>query len=111
MSASGDQALVDTDIEQIMAARPNMSNRDVVAFLRILKKKLPAKTFSTNVRKAVKKRTDLLDKYFETKRGTLVDKDGESVEGNYYATFVIDSIEWMGENLRVSHFNNGDTIF
>ena len=80
MSASGDQALVDTDIEQIMAARPNMSNRDVIAFLRILKKKLPAKTFSTNVRKAVKKRTDLLDKYFETKRGTLVDKDGESVE-------------------------------
>ena len=28
----------------------------------------------------MKKRTDLLDKYFETKRGTLVDKDGESVE-------------------------------
>ena len=42
MSASDDQALVDTDIEQIMAARPNMSNRDVIAFLRILKKKLAA---------------------------------------------------------------------
>ena len=27
-----------------MAARPNMSNRDVAAFLRIIKKKLPAKT-------------------------------------------------------------------
>ena len=44
MAANGQQPLIDTDIEQIMAARPNMSNRDVAAFLRIIKKKLPAKT-------------------------------------------------------------------
>ena len=46
---SGQEALGETDIEQIMAARPNMSNRDVAAFLRILKKKLPPKPFSLNI--------------------------------------------------------------
>ena len=80
MSATGEQALVDTDIEQIMSARPNMSNRDVAAFLRILKKKLPAKTFSLNVRKALEKRTNLLSAYFETKEADLVGKEGEEVK-------------------------------
>ena len=80
MSATGEQALEETDIEQIMAARPNMSNRDVAAFLRILKKKLPAKTFSLNVRKALEKRTNLLSAYFETEEADLIGKEGEEVK-------------------------------
>ena len=79
MAASGEQPLVETDIEQIMSARPNMSNRDVAAFLRILKKKLPAKTFSLNVRKALEKRTNLLKAYFSTEEAVMVGKDGEDV--------------------------------
>ena len=62
---SGQEALGETDIEQIMAARPNMSNRDVAAFLRILKKKLPPKTFSLNIKKALQKRTNLLKAYYK----------------------------------------------
>ena len=80
MAANGQQPLIDTDIEQIMAARPNMSNRDVAAFLRIIKKKLPAKTFALNVRKALEKRTNLLSAYYETDKAVLVGKDGEEVE-------------------------------
>ena len=72
-------ALVETDIEQIMIARPNMSNRDVAAFLRILKKKLPPKTFALNVRKAMEKRTNLLKAYFQTEEAEMVGKDGENV--------------------------------
>ena len=53
VATSGEEALGETEIEQIMAERPNMSNRDVAAFLRILKKKLPPKMFSLNVKKAL----------------------------------------------------------
>ena len=45
MEGSSGPALDETDIEHIMASRPNMFNRDVAAFLKILRKKLPAKTF------------------------------------------------------------------
>ena len=64
MAASGEQPLVETDIEQIMSARPNMSNRDVAAFLRILKKKLPAKIFSLNIKKALEKKIKLVESLF-----------------------------------------------
>ena len=80
MSATGEQALMDTDIEQIMSARPNMSNRDVAAFLKILKKKLPAKTFALNVKKALEKRSNLLSAYFETEEADLIGKEGEDVK-------------------------------
>ena len=76
---SGQEALGETDIEQIMAARPNMSNRDVAAFLRILKKKLPPKTFSLNIKKALQKRTNLLKAYFKTEEAVMVGKDGQEV--------------------------------
>ena len=78
-AASGEEALVETDIEQIMAARPNMSNRDVASFLRILKKKLPPKTFSLNIKKALQKRTNLLKAYFKTEEAQLIGKDGEEI--------------------------------
>ena len=34
----------------------------------------------------------------------------EDNEGNRYATIVIGTQTWMAENLRVSHYNNGDSI-
>lgn len=57
------------------------------------------------------------------KKDTDGDGDGEpkvigtagsgvtDVEGYAYPTVVIGSQEWMAQNLRVSHFSNGDTIF
>ena len=79
VATSGEEALGETEIEQIMAERPNMSNRDVAAFLRILKKKLPPKMFSLNVKKALQKRTNLLKAYFKTEEAVMVGKDGEEV--------------------------------
>jgi len=37
--------------------------------------------------------------------GTLTDQDG-----NIYRTIVIGTQEWMAENLKTSHYRNGDTI-
>lgn len=31
-------------------------------------------------------------------------------EGNYYNTMIINGQEWMIDNLKVTHYNNGDTI-
>ena len=80
MEGSSGPALDETDIEHIMASRPNMSNRDVAAFLKILRKKLPAKTFSMNVKKAMEKRTNLLKAYFRNDDSLLVGYDGDEVE-------------------------------
>ena len=32
------------------------------------------------------------------------------IDGNIYNTVVIGGVEWMAENLNVSHYNNGDVI-
>lgn len=32
------------------------------------------------------------------------------IDGNSYSTIIIDDMEWMAENLRVTRFRNGDSI-
>ena len=32
------------------------------------------------------------------------------IDGNMYSTVIIGSQEWLGENLKVTHYNNGDVI-
>ncbi len=42
-----------------------------------------------------------------------VDMDDDSltdIDGNTYETVVINELEWMAENLKVAHYNNGDQI-
>ena len=32
------------------------------------------------------------------------------IDGNHYSTIIINGLEWMAENLRVSHYRNGDPV-
>jgi uncharacterized protein (TIGR02145 family) len=43
--------------------------------------------------------------HFSNAQGVVTD-----IDGNEYTTIVIDGVEWMAENLRTTHYANGDEI-
>ena len=51
-------------VEAIMSQIPNMSNRNILRTLTILRKKLPKSEFQANLRKVIQQRTNLLDDLF-----------------------------------------------
>ena len=61
-SATIDKTLIET----IMANIPMISNRNIVKTLSILRKRLPMEMFKSNLRKAIAKRTNLLEDLFES---------------------------------------------
>ena len=61
-SATIDETLIET----IMANIPMISNRNIVKTLSILRKRLPKEMFKSNLRKAIAKRTNLLEDLFES---------------------------------------------
>ena len=71
-SATIDETLIET----IMANIPMISNRNIVKTLSILRKRLPKEMFKSNLRKAIAKRTNLLEDLFESVFTDVVDGEG-----------------------------------
>ena len=74
-SATIDETLIET----IMANIPMISNRNIVKTLSILRKRLPKEMFKSNLRKAIAKRTNLLEDLFESVFTDVVDGEGETI--------------------------------
>ena len=60
-------------VEAIMSQIPNMSNRNILRTLTILRKKLPKSEFKANLRQVIQQRTNLLDDLFETNFAEVLD--------------------------------------
>ena len=69
----------ETLVETIMTQIPNISNRNILRTLTILRKKLPKEQFKSNLRKVIQQRSNLLDEMFETDYATVVDAEGDDV--------------------------------
>ena len=69
----------ETLVETIMAQIPNISNRNIVRTLSILRKKLPKEQFKANLRKVLQQRSNLLDDMFETEFVSVVDAKGDEI--------------------------------
>lgn len=60
---------------------------------------------------ACKKKGDKDDGSGEPQPSGVAGGGVTDIEGTVYQTVVIKNQEWMAQNLRCSHFSNGDTIF
>ena len=69
----------ETLVEAIMSQIPNISNRNILRTLTILRKKLPKQQFKANLRKVLQQRSNLLDDLFQTEFSSVVDAKGEEV--------------------------------
>ena len=76
-AASG--VIDETLVESIMTQIPNISNRNILKTLTILRKKLPKQQFKANLKKVLQHRSNLLDDLFETEFSSVVDAKGEKV--------------------------------
>ena len=78
-NGAGNGGIDDTLVETIMSQIPNMSNRNLLRTLTILRKKLPKNTFKANLRKVIQERTNLCNDLFETEFSEVLDSNGESI--------------------------------
>ena len=67
-------------VEAIMSQIPNMSNRNILRTLTILRKKLPKSEFQANLRQVIQQRTNLLDDLFETNFAEVLDSKGNQIK-------------------------------
>ena len=67
-------------VEAIMSQIPNMSNRNILRTLTILRKKLPKSEFKANLRQVIQQRTNLLDDLFETNFAEVLDSKGNEIK-------------------------------
>ena len=74
------EAVGETYVETIMEEIPNMSNRQILKTLTILRKTLPRKNFKTNLRKVIQTRTNLLEEFFTTDEASVKDAKGKSIK-------------------------------
>ena len=76
-AASG--VIDETLVESIMTQIQNISNRNILKTLTILRKKLPKQQFKANLKKVLQHRSNFLDDLFETEFSSVVDAKGEKV--------------------------------
>ena len=74
------EAVDETYVETIMQAIPNMSNRQILKTLTILRKTLPKKHFKKNLRKVIQTRTNMLEEFFTTDDASVKDSKGKSIK-------------------------------
>lgn len=79
LAAPSGAVIDETLIETIMVQIPQMSNRNILRTLSILRKKLPKEMFKTNLRKVLARRSNLLDDLFHTEYTEVVDDEGEKI--------------------------------
>ena len=79
LAAPSGPVIDETLIETIMVQIPQMSNRNILRTLSILRKKLPKEMFKTNLRKVLARRSNLLDDLFHTEYTEVVDDEGEKI--------------------------------
>ena len=75
----GNGGIDGTLVETIMSQIPNLSNRNLLRTLTILRKKLPKNTFKANLKKVIQERTNLCDDLFETEFSEVLDSEGENI--------------------------------
>lgn len=110
MRQSEDDQIVDMDIEKMMIENPLMSNEEIVRNLQVIRKRLGKAAFHTNVRRAMKRRRNLLEEYHETEFRTFEDGDREEVERpltfindmNAFIAAICDKRDHSDENLTIA---------
>ena len=70
----------ETFIETVMTEMPNLSNRQILQTLTLLRTTLPKKHFKKNLKQAIQKRTNLLNGFFVTVDSKARNSQGEEIE-------------------------------
>ena len=74
------EAVDETYVETVMKEIPNMSNRQILKTLTILRKTLPKEYFKKNLRSVIQARTNLLDDFFTTENAIVKNSKGKSLK-------------------------------
>ena len=81
LSNVSDTGCIDGEfVESIMCNIPNISNRNILRTLTILRRKLPKKHFQANLKKVIQQRTNLLEDLFETNPEDVSDGEGNIIK-------------------------------
>ena len=78
-SSRDTEAINETFIETVMTEIPNMSNRQILKTLTLLRRSLTKENFKKNLKKAIQKRTNLLQEFFVTEDATVKNGEGEEI--------------------------------